>query len=183
MNDSVKKLATRLGNGFSNLEDCEKKLKEQDLRLNEYEKLLNFINCDAKKLNKYEDQSIILDAIDNINSSKKEYEAACYLLDGDDDKIALLPQYRNARVYLESVISYLKTSKDRISDDVKKLKEDFENMTIIKKYFEILSDDKPFVEDIDEFINLLDKEQVVVNEKNDILSYIIISNVSNYKKN
>lgn len=183
MNDSVKKLVTRLGNGFSNLDNCEKELNEQGLKLNEFENLLGFINSDAKKMNKYEDQSIILDAVKDINSSKMEYEAACYLLDGDDDKIKSLPQYRNARVYLESLINYLKMTRDRINDNVTNLTENCKNMTIIKKYFEILSDDEPFVEDIDEFIYLLDKEQVDINEKIEILSYIIMSNVKKYKKN
>ena len=182
MIECVNRLVVRLGNGFTNLDEKENEYNIERKKLSDYQKLLEFINFDAKKLNKYDDQTLIHDAVSAINSSLKDYDASCYLLDSDDEKVALLPQYRNAKSYLETIINYLKMMRDKLNNMVLELENDCLNMNLSKKYFEILSDDNPFVDDIDEFVKLLERENINIKDKNKILSYIVKSNVNNYKK-
>ena len=144
--------------------------------------MLWFINCDAKKLNKYEDDKLILAALKDLNSTKSEYDAACYLLESNDENVLNLPQYRTARSYLESLINYLKNCRDIVKAEKESLEKECNDMELNKKYFEILSCDEPFVQNIDEFIDLLNKRDVHDFEKAEILFDIIKSNVSNYKK-
>ena len=182
MIDCVNRLVVRLGNSFATLADKEKEYSSEKERLLKYEKLLDFVGYNADKLNKYEEQEIIYDAVKEINSTIKEYEAACYLLDSNDDGVLLLPQYRNARNYLETIINYLKITRDKINEVVKELEDSCVNMNLNKKYFMLLNEKNPFIEDIDEFIYLLDKENLTLDDKNKIIAFIIKSNVSNYKK-
>ena len=182
MNDLVKKLVTRLGESFTNLEEQEKEFNIQNEKLSEYNKLLDFVSGDAKKINKYEDQKLILNAVSEIDSTKEEYDAACYLLESNDDNVINLPQYRNSRIYLETIINYLNGTKDKIKNTVDELNSDCTDMRFNKKYYEILNNDYPFVEDIDEFEKLLDKEDIQIDDRFEIISFIIKSNVNHYKK-
>ena len=182
MIDSVKNLVTRLENGFANLDEKEKEYSTIKTKLEQFEKMLDFVGGNAKKLNKYDDQTLIIDAVNKINSNSKEYEGACYLLDSDDESVMMLPQYRNSRTYLETIINYLKMEKENIYDFVNQLNSDCTRMKLNEKYFKILNQDVPFVEDVEEFLGLLDQEEVTKIDKNQIISYVIKSNVNNYIK-
>ena len=182
MIESVSNLVIKLGNSFTNLEEQEKECMTLKEKLEQYEKMLNFINGNAKRLNKYEDQSLILDAIKEIKSTPNEYEAACYLLDSNDDSVMILPQYRNSKTYLDTIINYMKMIRDSINDRVLELDKECSTMQLNKKYYQILNEDSPFVLDIDEFLGLLEREESVLEERNVILSYIIKNNVDNYLK-
>ena len=183
MIDSVNKLVVRLENSFTTLEKREEEYNIESEKLKKYQKLLDFVNFDVKKLNKYDDQTLIKDAVIAINGTIKDYDAACYLLDSDDENVALLPQYRNSKAYLETIMNYLKGMRDKLNNSVLELESECANMKLSKKYFEILSEENPFVKDIDEFIYLLDRESLDLKDRNMIVSYIIKSNVSNYKNN
>jgi len=182
MFDCVKDLVVRLGNSFTTLDEREKEYISVNEKLHNYQRLLDFINFDSRKLNKYDDQTLIQDAVVAMNSTIKDYDAACYLIDSNDENVMLLPQYRNSKAYLETIISYLKMMRDKLNNVFMELENDCTNMKLSKKYFEILSSDNPFVDNIDEFVSLLNKEQINLNNQNTIISYIIKSNVSNYKK-
>lgn len=182
MIDCVDRLVVKLGNSFTNLDEKEKEYNVKNDKLHDYQKLLDFINFDAKKLNKYENQDIIKEALDAINSTIERYNAACYLLDSDDENVALLPQYRNSKNYLETLINYLKLTKDQLENSVLNLEKECAMMHLYKKYFELLKEDKPLVKDIDEFMELLDGNSLSMEDRNGILSYIIKCNVDNYKK-
>lgn len=182
MIDCVNRLVVRLGNSFTDLDEKENEYNATNDKLRNYQKLLDFINFDSKKLNKYDDQTLIHDAVVAMDSTISNYDAACYLLDSNDENVMLLPQYRNSKTYLETIISYLKMMRDKLNNNVIELKNVCSDMKLRKKYFEILNDDNPFIGDIDEFISLLCKEKVDLKDQNVIISYIIKSNVSNYKK-
>lgn len=182
MSDFIKRLVDILNEGFIDLEETENEYGKVHSELLEYDKLLDFINCDVKKLNKYEDDRLILTAVGNIDSKKEDYEAACYLIESNDENVLNLPQYRNAKSYLETLINYLKVTRDKISDHASVLEKECNDMKLNKKYYEILNCDKPLVLEVDEFVDLLNKENITDYEKKEILSYIIKSNVDNYRK-
>lgn len=182
MIDCVNDLVAKLSNDFTSLDETEKEYQTRNDKLIKYENLLDYINCDVKKMNKCDDQELIIDAVKDIDSTVKEYEAACYLVDSTEESVVNLPQYRNARIYLENLINYLKMIRDRLKEETQGLKDNCSKMHISKKYYEILQEDEPFIQDISEFIELLDRENVIDNERRKILSFVIKNNVKNYKK-
>ena len=102
------RLIEKLSLSITDLEEKKDELEKQHDILDKYNEISDYVGSEAKKLGTSPNQEVIIDELKNIDSNEKEYKAYCYLLESDDDNIKILPQYKNARSYLETLINYLK---------------------------------------------------------------------------
>ena len=178
---SIKKLVTILEPLVWDLDDQKKYLLKIKDDLEDVSRMLAYTKDDIEMVGVYADQSIILDNLDKINCSKEDYKASCYLLKSDDPSVKILPQYEDARNLIVDIIEFFKLHKAELMVEIKDLKERCQKKEIEKKYYDILSSSNPFVEDIEEFKDILNDHGLANEDKINILIGIINNNVLNYQ--
>ena len=179
--NSIKKLVTILEPLVWDLDDQKKYLSKVKDDLEDVSRLLAYTKDDLEMVGVYADQDIILNNLDKIKYSKDDYKASCYLLKSDDESVKNLPQYENARNLITDIVEFFKLHKAELMVEIKDLKEKCQKKEIEKKYYDILSSSNPFIEDIDEFKNILNDHGLTNEDKINILIGIINNNVNNYK--
>lgn len=180
MNEYVKELTNSLE---PLIEDLDEKLAVLDTKKRNYDdvsKFLSYVHDDVHLVSIYAEQDLILGNLSNINSNEEEYKASCYLLRGEDERIKALPQYGDAYHYIEKMIQYFKECKEKLGTEIEELESLCSEKKLDKKYFEIFSDENPFVTDVLEFESFLDKRVTDNEQKKNILIYTINSNILNY---
>jgi len=182
MNDYVKKLTNDLEPLIYDLDDKLMELELKKERLESVSRFLAYVDGDVNMVGIYADQDLILDSLDKINSNKDEYRASCYLLRSEDESIKTLPQYRDANLYILGLINYFKMSKGELSSEIQELERTCREKEIDKKYYELLNERTPFIENVTEFVDFIDKHTTVDEEKINLLKYAITSNLMNYEQ-
>lgn len=180
MNDIVDRLLGLLKPTINDLDTKKEELLIKSKTLDEISEMLDYIKDDVTMMSKYKNQNLIIDNLDDIKSTEKEYKACCYLLDCEEQDIKSLPQYLEASNYIERFIHYFKKRKEELMLQVSELKDICDNKELNKKYYEILSNDNSMVNDVTEFRKFLDNQQLYDEEKVDLLVYILKKNVNSY---
>ena len=182
MNDDVRRIEEELEPLIFDLDDKLMELRMKKENLERVSRMLAYVNGDVNMVGIYADQDLIMDNLDKISSNKDEYKASCYLLSSEDDSIRSLPQYRDANLYILSLINYFKMYKSELNSEIQELEEICRNKEMDKKYYELLKEDNPFILDIKEYIEFVNKHTMNDNEKINLLKYAIKSNVANYQE-
>ncbi len=182
MNEYVRMLTDSLEPLIMDLDDRLKELKSKKERMESVSRFLAYVNGDVNLVGIYADQNLIIDNLDNINSNKEEYKASCYLLRSEEESVKSLPQYKEANMYILGLINYFKITKTSLVSEIGELERVCHDKTLEKKYYEIFNEPSPFVSDVNEFMEFLDKHAISDDERINLLIYTIKSNVSEYKK-
>ena len=181
MNEFVKKLTGSLEPLISDLDEKLIELKTKKEKLESISRFLAYVDGDVNLVGVYADQDLIIDNLEKINSNKEEYKASCYLLSSEDANVKSLPQYKDASLYILGLINHFKMSKSQLVTEIQELEQVCYEKELDKKYYEIFNENVPFVENVEEFRNFLDRHTMSVEEKIDLLIYTINSNVANYQ--
>lgn len=181
MNEYVKKLVSKLEPLIIDLDDKMIELDMKKEKLESISRFLAYVNGDVNLVGVYADQDLVMECLESINSNKEEYKASCYLLQSDDENVKDLPQYKEANLYILELINYFKEKKGQLSKEIQELEQVCEEKKLCKKYFEILNNDQPFIRDVFEFEEVLDRYATSSEEKINVLLYVINSNVINYQ--
>ena len=180
MNNSVNLLVGVLEPLVSDLEEKKTALKEKKSILDNVSNLLACTKNNADMLGTYSDQNLILDNLANINTDKDEYKASCYLLKSENDSIKNLPQYKKAYGLICDIIEYFKLYKSELMVETEELEKKCSKKELEKKYCDILKQDTPYIDNVEEFKKLLNEQLLSNKDKIEILLYVINSNKLKY---
>ncbi len=180
MNNSVNLLVGVLEPLVADLDEERKNLSEKKEVLENVSRLLAYTKDNVDMLGVYADQDIILENLEKMNTDKDEYKASCYLLKSENDSIKNLPQYKKAYELICDIIEYFKLYKAELIVETQELEKRCHEKEIEKKYCDILKEETPYVEDVEEFKNLLNNQSISSEDKIDILLYVINNNNLKY---
>lgn len=180
MNEIVNKLISLLKPTIKDLDEVKKDLSCKTKTLNDVIDMLDKINNDVTKVPKYANQELILSNLNNINTTEREYNACCYLLNSEKKDIKSLPQYIEASNYIERLINYFKKMEEELALSVSELEVVCNEKSLNKKYYEIFNSECPVVDNTEEFRELIDKQELTNSEKINLLIYTINSNLNSY---
>lgn len=168
------------------VEDLDNKKTELDNIKEELDNINEFIDHvmdDEKKIGEYSNQTLIHQALGILDSEVSEYKAMVYLIEADNQNIQRLPQYQNAVQYLRKILKYFNVRLEDLTTLYKKLNSEYHYKEIAKKYYDLFQKEGMYIDDNDEFIELLLSLEISDNDKRDILSYVIKMNVDYYVTN
>ena len=180
MNNSVNLLIGVLEPLIEDLDEKKSILSEKKEILDNVNRLLDYTMDNIDMIGSYTNQDIILENLEKINTDKDEYKASCYLLKSENSNIRNLPQYKKAYNLICDVIEYFKSYKSELIVETEELEKKCNIKEIEKKYCDILKEDNPYIEDVEEFRNLLDSQSIPNENKIDVLLYVINSNKLKY---
>lgn len=180
MNNSVNLLVGVLEPLISDLDEKKKLLKEKKELLENVSKLLEYTKNNVDMLGSYDDQNIIIDNLEKINTDKDEYQASCYLLKSENNNIRSLPQYKKAYNLICDIVEYFKLYKSELIVETENLEDKCSKKEIEKKYCDILKEETPYIENVDEFKDLLTNQAIPNKDKIEILIYVINKNKLKY---
>ena len=181
-NSGVLKLVHILEPLVSDLEEKKNCLKERKEELENVSRLLAYTKDNVEMLGIYADQDLVLDGVSKIGCDIEKYKASCYLLKSEDVGVKNLPQYEEAHSLIEDVIEFFKLRKAELTVEIQELKDTCDKKELEKKYFDILSNTNPLVDNVDEFKTVLNGYGLNDEDKIDILVSVINSNIANYEK-
>lgn len=182
INDYVKKMTTSLEPLIADLDEKHEELNSKKDYCERVSRFLAYTNGDVNLVGIYADQELIIDKLNSISSSKENYKASCYLLKSSDDSVKNLPQYKEANDYILGLINSFKNDKNDLLIDIQNLEKICREKEIEKKYYDIFTNEKPFIEDVLEYRDFIDKHVINDEEKINLLIYTINNNVINYKE-
>ena len=181
MNEFVNKLVGLLEPTILDLNDKLNELSNKSEYLKEVSEMLEKVDGDVKKVGSYENQDLILNNLNNINTNETEYKACCYLLNSNDEGVRSLPQYIESSNYIERLINFFKKRKEELELEISELDIICNNKKVNKKYLEIFKEEE-VIYDTSEFKEFLSMQELNDNDKIHILEYVIKNNVDGYLK-
>ena len=176
MDNSVNKLVEILEPLITDLEEEKKHLSNRKEELENVSRLLAYTKDDIDMVGVYADQNLILDNLSKINTDKDEYKASCYLLKSENENIKSLPQYKEAHNLISELIEYFKLYKAELIVETQELDKDCQNKEVEKKYYDLLREHTPYIDDVREFKDVLDNHSLSNEDKINILIYAIKNN-------
>lgn len=182
MDNSVKRLTMMLEPLIFDLEDQKRYLEEKKEELENVSRLVAYTKDNVDMVSVYADQDLITDNLEKIHCDKNDYKACCYLLQSEDESVKRLPQYEEAHNLVIDIVEYFKLYKAELMVETQEIKTRCEEKEIEKKYYNILKNKYPYIEDISEFKNLLDTHDITDEDKINILMYVIKNNLRKYKE-
>lgn len=180
MNNSVNLLVGVLEPLIADLDEKKNVLNEKKDILENVSRLLAYTKDNVDMLGAYDDQELIINNLDKLNTDKDEYKASCYLLKSENDNIKNLPQYKKAYNLICDIIEYFKLYKSELNVETQDLEKKCLKKEMEKKYCDILKEDTPYVDDVEEFKNLLKEQAISNSDKINILLYVINNNKIKY---
>ena len=180
MNNSVNLLVGVLEPLIADLDEKKNILSEKKDILENVSRLLAYTKDNVDMLGTYDDQDLIINNLDKLNTDKDEYKASCYLLKSENDNIKNLPQYKKAYNLICDIIEYFKLYKSELSVETQDLEKNCAKKEMEKKYCDILKEDTPYIDDVEEFKGLLNDQTISNKDKIDILLYVINNNKIKY---
>ena len=181
MDNSVNKLIGILEPLIANLEERKEHLSERKEELENVSRLLAYTKDNIDMVGVYADQDLILNNLSKINTDKDEYKASCYLLKSENESIKNLPQYKEAYNLISDLIEFFKLYKAELIVETQDLEKNCQKKEIEKKYYDILKEPTPFIDDVREFRDVLDSHTLSNDDKINILIYAIKNNALKYE--
>ena len=179
--NSIRKLLTILEPLVWDLDDQKKYLSKIKEELENVSRLLAYTKDNIEMIGVYADQDLIINNLGKIYCSKDEYKASCYLLKSEDDSVKNLPQYAKAKELFNDIIEFFKLHKAELIVEIQDLKSKCDRKEVEKKYYDILSSSNPFVDDVEEFKDIINDYGLTNDDKIDLLLRIINNNMLNYE--
>ena len=182
MKDFVKRITIELEPLIADFPEKKRILESKKEELENTSRFLAYVNGDVHLVGIYANQDVIADSFDKVNMTKEEYKANCYLLESDDENVKILPQYKNAYEEIVRIIDYFKEQKSMLNIEINELIDICKRKEIEEKYYQLLSSESPYVENVEEFINFINEHHVSEEDKINLLVYIIDNNNERYKR-
>ncbi len=182
MDNSVRKLVELLEPLILDLDEQKRNLVERKKELDNVSRMLAYTKDNFDMVSIYADQDLILNILPRVNSNKEEYRASCYLLNSENESVKSLPQYQSAYNLISDIIEYFKLYKAELIVETQDTEKICHEKEIEKKYYTIFSNPNPYVEEIEEFSDLLDKHELTNEDRINILFYTLENNCKEYIK-
>ena len=109
-----------------------------------------------------------------------KYESSRYLLKTNNEMLHELPQYKDALEFMGKIYKYLYGLNERVKIDYENKADELKVQELLNKYYNLLTKETIFIEDIDEFITFLDLNDLDDNKRLDILMLINKYNIKKY---
>lgn len=123
---------------------------------------------------------LFLDLLQKNHSNKDEYQANKYILQTEIKEVMSLPQYEEAKKYLDNLYNYIVKNYHESKEDYQRLSKKYQKNVIINKYYHMFLDENVFVKDNDEFLKVVDSFNLELKEINDLLVYVLNENSKMY---
>lgn len=180
MFEIVNKLLELMKPYVEKIEDKKVNLDEKESFLASVEAFMKYINDEPLKIFDYGKKELLEKLIDDIGSNVDEYKANEYILKADVSQVVHLPQYNNANEYLGRLYEYIKSVLEKNAYEYEELATEYENIELIKKYYDMFKDNDIFVTDEVEFSRMLGNFNLTWDEKIDLLVYVLKENNRKY---
>ncbi len=178
---SIRKFVTVLEPLVLDLEERKKELSLEKEKLENVSRFLAYTKDNYEIVGIYADQELITSYLDKIGYSIEEYKASCYLLKSEDESVKKLPQYDDACGLIGNIINYFSEYKIELTSKIQELNDICARKELEKKYYDILTNNKPYVKDIDEFKDIINGYDLTNDDKINIVVSVIKSNIENYE--
>lgn len=171
----MKPFVENIENDLSNLNEKKDYLNDlDDIITNVDNDVLNILNISDNKIELY---------LDNIESNKNEYLANKYILKSDLDEIKQMPQYIDAKKYLDKFYKSLLNNHEELEKEYEILKQEYENKELINKYYLMFSSRNIFIDDVDEVKSVFDILDISLEDRIETLIIILKKNNCSYQYN
>lgn len=171
----MKPFVENIENDLSNLNEKKDYLIEMnDIITNVDNDVFNLLDIDDDKIELY---------LDNIESNKNEYLANKYILKSDLDEIKQMPQYIDAKKYLDKFYKSLLNNHEELEKKYEILKQEYENKELINKYYFMFNSENIFVDDVDEVKSVFDILDISLEDRIETLIIILKKNNCSYQYN
>ena len=158
-----------------NIEQDLNDLTEKKKELDTINNIISTIGDDSTNILKIDDNKIIV-YLEKFKSNKLEYDANKYILNALLDEVKNLPQYIDAKKYIDNFGKFLFSYYINVDEEYQLLKKEYDKKEIIKKYYNMIENNNVFVNDLDELQELFLILDLSLEEKNNALIYILKEN-------
>ena len=158
-----------------NIEQDLNDLTEKKKELDTINNIISTIGDDSTNILKIDDNKIII-YLEKFKSNKLEYDANKYILNALLDEVKNLPQYIDAKKYIDKFGKFLFSYYINVDEEYQLLKKEYDKKEIIKKYYNMIENNNVFVNDLDELQELFLILDLSLEEKNNALIYILKEN-------
>ena len=158
-----------------NIEQDLNDLTEKEKELDTINNIISTIGDDSTNILKIDDNKIIV-YLEKFKSNKLEYDANKYILNALLDEVKNLPQYIDAKKYIDNFGKFLFSYYINVDEEYQLLKKEYDKKEIIKKYYNMIENNNVFVNDLDELQELFLILDLSLEEKNNALIYILKEN-------
>lgn len=182
MCEMIDKLLSIMKPFVENIENDLISLNEKKDYLNEMNDIITNVDNDVLNILNISDNKIEL-YLDNIESNKNEYLANKYILKSDLDEIKQMPQYIDAKKYLDKFYKSLLNNHEELEKEYEILKQEYENKELINKYYLMFSSGNIFIDDVDEVKSVFDILDISLEDRIETLIIILKKNNCSYQYN
>jgi len=180
--NSTKILVSFLEPLISDLDENKKNLSDRKEELESVSRLIAYTKDHIETVGVYADQDIILSNLDKLKYSQEDYKASCYLLKSENEQVRKLPQYEHAYNLISDVIEYFKLHKAELIVEIEELKNICKEKELEKKYYDIFSNPYPRVDNVKEFVELLNTHEFSKEDIVNILYETVENNIVSYRE-
>lgn len=182
MDNSVRKFIDLLEPLTFDLDSKKNDLEDRKKELENVSRLLAYTKDNIDMVGIYADQDLIIDNLYRVNSNKETYRAGCYLLHSENENIKQLPQYQEAYNLISDIVECFKLYKAELIVEIQELEEVYHKKELEKKYYNILSDNELFIDNVAEFSTFIDDYGLSDDDKINILLYALKNNYNGYTR-
>jgi len=180
MCECVDKLLVLMEPYIKDIDDKRMNLSEHYSFLSLLDELVENISVDAMNIFDYNNKDLIIDLIKKNGSSLEEYDANKYILQSEVSEVSHLPQYNDAKMYLDKFCEYINAifqEKQKLCDE---LSDEYENLALINNYYNLFKSNNVFVEEPEGLIKMLENFDLDCDEKNSLIIWILKENNKKY---
>lgn len=182
MCEIIDKLLSIMKPFVENIENDLSNLNEKKDCLNEMNDIITNVDNDVFNLLDIDDDKVSL-YLDNIEGNKTEYVANKYILKSELDEIKKMPQYIDAKKYLDEFYESLLNKREELEKEYEILKQEYKNKELINKYYLMFSSENIFVDDVDEVKSVFDILDISLDDRIETLIIILKNNNNSYQYN
>lgn len=180
MCDTVNKFIDLMKPYVLNIIDDYHKLQEKEKVVNNLDNVCKTIDGDSLKILDIPFDKIV--EVDKLKIDKQEFEANKYILQTEIDEVKSLPQYENAKKYIDDLYNYLSDELFKLRNEFYELNILYEKKELVNKYYEMFINNSVFVNCVEELKQVFEILNLENEFKNSILIYILKENNKFYNK-
>ena len=187
MNNSLAKLLAYIEPKIANIGENRVEIKSLSEVLKTITEIVELGKKSYLEILDYYDQDFIIRCLKIYNETNDDliskYKSCKYLLENQDNNMKELPQYQDAIKYMDFLINYLNELWQKVTEEYNLKSDNLKVQELFNKYYLILKTDNVFIEDALEFLEFLQKMELNLEDRYEILLYVNRCNIKNYSMN
>ncbi len=185
MDNSLAKLLACIEPKIANIGDARVEVKSLNEVLKTISEIVELGKNSYLEILDYYDQDFIIRSLklcQNSDNLISKYKSTKYLLENQNEDIGELPQFKEATKFMQDLINYLSDLCLSIKNEYQEKSSNLQELELFNKYYLVLKTDSIFVTDADEFILFLEKLNLTLDDRLNILIHVNRCNIKNYSQ-